>query len=209
MAERGFDDLSMLFRVADFVGIPYDPVLPVLNTLYGDPDSLEGEAARLRKIQSNIRDTGELLGRNLIRLKLHWSGDACAAFETYVTSVTERLDYLNTVIERTAAQLAEIASNLRMMWALIAAEVAGAIGLIIAAVAAAKTSGGFSLLAVVGLVAGCLSVLAVIAHEQLSAFDAPRREIATAHAELQSWAAGGASSLFDGSSIDSSEWLPR
>lgn len=209
MTARGFPDLSPIFQAADWLGIPYDPILPVLNMLYGDPDSLEVEADRLRKIQSNIGDGGELLSRNLAILKLHWSGDACAAFEGYITSVTKRLEHLTGLIDKAAWQLGETASNIRMMWASIAAEVAGVIVTILGAIVAAQASGGLSLLIAASLVFVSLGLLANTVHDRRAAFDTARREIAAARTDLDSWAAGGASSLFAGPSTDSLEWVPQ
>jgi uncharacterized protein YukE len=209
MAERGFPDLSVLLRVADFLGIPYDPVLPVLNTVYGDPGSLEGEAARLRKVQSNIMDASDLLRRNLNTLKLHWSGDACAAFETYVTSMTEKLDHLSNIIGRVVTQLGQLASNIDSMWRSIAEPALTSTALVLGAVATARVSGGFSVLTVAVIVVASLNALAGIANRARSALEPPRQEIAAAHADLQLLTAGGPSLLFGGQVPGGSEWLPR
>jgi uncharacterized protein YukE len=209
VAERGFPDLSLLFRAADWLGIPYDPVLVRLNEIYGDPGSLEAEAARLRKIQSNIGDVGELLEGNLNRLENHWRGDACAAFETYVTRVTERLSHLNGLIDTAATQLLDTAANIGQMWDSIRGAVGGAIvGIASFVVFAPETAGG-SLVAAAGVVGSAIVALAVITEAQRSAFDEARQQIAAARADLAQWSAGGASRLFGGSSIDSSQWVPQ
>jgi uncharacterized protein YukE len=209
MAERGFPDLSLLFRAADWLGIPYDSVLVQLNETYGDPGALEAEAARLRKIQSNIGDVGELLEGNLNQLENHWRGDACAAFETYISRVTERLGHLSDLIDTAATQLLDTAANIGQMWDSIKGAAGGAlVGIASFVVFAPETAGG-SLIAAAGVIGSVIVALAVIMEAQRSAFDQARQQIATARADLAQWSAGGASRLFGGSSIDSSQWVPQ